>query len=149
MVLVAVVLYGTLGPAPGDELEQVGEAVGEARDALGPVGGEVTAADDGPWPFGLSSEDVGNIAMFVPVPVLVALRWPRSWWAGVPLGVSLSGAIELTQRYVLDHRSPQWSDFAFNSAGVVVGFVLLVVGRWVLGRRAVPVVGSREARGAG
>lgn len=133
MASLAVVLYGTLGPAPGDELRQVGQAVGDAREVLRPGGRAAAPGVDGPWPFGLSSEDVGNIAMFVPFPVLVALRWPRWWWAGVPLGVALSGTIEGTQRYALDHRSPQWSDVWFNSAGVMLGFVVLVVVRSVKG----------------
>ncbi len=102
-----------------------------ARPSASPPG----RSHRGPWPFDLRSEDVGNIAMFVPLPILVAARWPRWWWVGVPLGTGLSGAIELTQGAFLDYRTPSWSDWGLNSAGAVLGLALWMAGTWVVRRR--------------
>ena len=131
----AVVLYATLGPNPGERLDRVDRAVEEARGAVRPGGPVVSSSgrsNGGPWPFDLSSEDVGNIAMFVPLPMLVALRWPRRWWAGAPLGVGLSAAIEVTQGTFLTYRTQQLSDWVLNSAGAVLGLALWAVGVWLV-----------------
>jgi glycopeptide antibiotics resistance protein len=92
------------------------------------VRGEQAPAPKSSPTFGrLSSEDVGNILLFVPFGLLVPLRfaWLR-WWT-VPAGCALSGAIELTQLLVLSHRTAQWHDWVWNTTGAAVGFALYLV----------------------
>jgi glycopeptide antibiotics resistance protein len=104
----------------------VGRGVKTAEEA---VRGEGTPAPAASPRFGrLSSEDLGNILLFVPFGVLVPWRFRRLRWWTVPLGIALSGTIELTQLLVVTHRSAQWSDLVWNSVGAVVGFALFVVG---------------------
>jgi hypothetical protein len=97
-----------------------------------------------PVGFGLTAEEAGNIVLFVPFVPLLALRWPRRWWVAVPAGVAATLAIEATQLWLADHRSPQWND----------GVVELGRGRGRLrrvgGRSAgVAVVGVAAALGPG
>lgn len=137
----AIVLWGTLGPAPADEVRRLGRSIGDARAAVvdrsSAPRGEVQVSD--PVGFGLTAEEAGNIVLFVPFVPLVALRWPRRWWAAVPAGVAATLAIEATQLWLVDHRSPQWNDVWWNSVGVVVGFAVWAVGalawRWLAWRR--------------
>lgn len=99
-------------------------------------------ADHGPTPvqtndlvWGLSSEDVGNIVMFVPFGVLFPARWPRWRRWTIPGGVALSAGIELTQLLFLSWRSPSLIDIRWNSLGAVLGFSLWLGGRAILRRR--------------
>lgn len=119
---VAIVLYGTLGPEPGEELDAVGQ---EVRRAV-PTSTPGPRAADNAIVMGLDAEELGNIALLMPIPVLIALRWPRWWWVGLPVGVALTCAIELVQLVVLDHRSPEWRDIGWNTLGVVLGFAVTV-----------------------
>ena len=126
VVYLAVVAWGTLGPDPGDNVNTVGRGVKTAEDV---VRGEASPSPHAAPRFGrLSSEDVGNILLFVPFGVLVPWRfgWLRRWT--VPMGVALSGSIELTQLLVVTHRSAQWSDLVWNSTGAAFGFVLFALG---------------------
>ena len=118
----AVVAWGTLGPAPGEE---VGRAARTAKVAQRAVSGTSTDAPvpDRPRFAGLSGEEAGNIALFVPFGVLAPIVLRRWWWATVPAGVGLSLAIETVQLALLDHRSPQWVDVRWNSTGALIGFV--------------------------
>ena len=129
VLYLAVVAWGTLGPDPGGEVNAVGRQVKSAEEAV--RGGGAPAPTVSPRFGRLSSEDLGNVLLFVPFGLLVPLRfgWLR-WWT-VPMGVALSGAIELTQLLVVTRRSAQWSDVVWNSAGAVVGFGLFVLGSWV------------------
>ena len=101
VVYVAAGAWLTFGPSPARQLT---------------TGDEVL--------FGLSVEELLNVALFVPFPVLVALRWPRWWWAALPLGVLGSVGIEAVQDLVLEHREPAWRDVAMNSAGAAIGTAL-------------------------
>jgi hypothetical protein len=142
-----VVAWGTLGPAPGDEIERVatgaqaaGRAVTRETAPADPRGS--TSPPAAPRFGDLSGEDVGNVAMFVPFGVLVPLRFRRWRWWTVPAGVVLSGLIELTQLLVLSHRSAEWRDVGWNGLGALAGFVL-----WGLGAAAV-AFGSAGGRRA-
>jgi len=132
VVFVLAVVWLTFGPEPGDEADALGDRVEELWDAVVPSG---PSPDD--LPFDLDNENAANILLFVPVAPLVALRWPRRWWVGLPLGVAASAAIELTQMAVATHRSPTWEDLGWNTVGTVVGFVpvAVVVGVQALRRR--------------
>ena len=135
VVYLCAVVWLTLGPAPGDEVTEVGHQLRSANatvsDRPAPSRDAASASDD--VGFGLSAEEAGNVLLFVPMPVLVALRWPRWWWAGLPAAVAGTGAIELAQLWLLDHRSPEWNDFRWNSVGAVAGFVLWLAGSLAVG----------------
>lgn len=118
VAFVLVMAWLTFGPAPDDEADAVGDRIQDVRHRVAPSSDWV--------PFDLDSEELSNILLFVPVAPLVALRWPRRWWAGLPLGVAASAAIELTQLTVLTHRSPAWADLGWNSLGTVIGLVPVV-----------------------
>jgi len=81
---------------------------------------------------GWTAEEVGNVAMFVPLGALFPLRFRRWAWWTVPVGVVVSGAIELTQRLFLDRRSPTLRDIWFNGVGTVIGFALWLAWRTVV-----------------
>jgi glycopeptide antibiotics resistance protein len=143
VVYLAVVAWGTLGPDPGSEVNAVGrqvksvEVVVRGESSPAPSTPAARAAKASPRFGRLSSEDLGNILLFVPFGVLVPLRfrWLR-WWT-VPLGCALSGAIELTQLLVLTHRSAQWRDWQWNTVGAAVGFALFLLGSLAWSRAAV------------
>jgi hypothetical protein len=141
VVYLAVVAWGTLGPDPGNQVNAVGRQVKSAEEVVrGEAAPAATKASKSPRFGRLSSEDLGNIMLFVPFGLLVPwrFRWLK-WWT-VPLGSALSGAIELTQLLVLTHRTAQWCDWVWNSVGAVVGFALFLAGSWVwstFGRRPV------------
>ena len=131
--LVGYLLVGgwlVFGPAPGDEAEAVEETVREARSVVRGSGVEESAADQsrtGDVLLGMDDDELSNVLLFVPLPVVAAIGWRRRWWVAVPAGVMASGAIELAQFVALSHRSPQWSDVFFNSVGVLVGAALVVL----------------------
>lgn len=130
VVYLAVVAWGTLGPQPGEEIDRVAHQAKAAERAMSGEPAAPAAAE--PRFAGLSGEDVGNIAMFVPFGLLVPLRFRRWRWWTLPAGVAISGAIELTQLALLPHRSPEWTDVRWNSLGVLVGVGLWAVGAGVL-----------------
>lgn len=155
-VYLAVVAFGVFGPSPGDQLEEAGQRLRRVEQevrAAAPGNSAVTAPAEHrhpeTWIFGdLSAEDVGNIAMFLPLGVLLPLLWPRSWLLTVPAGVSFSAFIELVQLLFLSWRSPSLSDIRWNSLGVTIGFALWLAGSWPRlrrepGRRRVADVGTR------
>ena len=121
-------LWGTLGPAPGDEVRTVGRTIVDARAQVTerPFGEVENVSDPVGW--GLSAEEVGNVLLFIPFVPLVALRWPRRWWLAPVAGVAATLAIEATQLWVVDHRSPQWNDVRWNSVGVLAGLAVWGVG---------------------
>jgi len=124
----AVVAWGTLGPSAGDEIDR---AARRAKAAGRVVAGDraATSADvDRPRFAGLTGEEAGNVALFVPFGVLVPVVFRRWRWWTVPAGFAASGLIELTQLVVLSHRSPEWADVGWNGFGTVVGFVVWLAG---------------------
>jgi len=82
---------------------------------------------------------VGNVLMFVPVPILARLTWVPTWPRAFGCGVVLSVAIELIQ--LGTGRSADIDDVLLNSAGSLVGavggfLVAAVVARVRASRRA-------------
>lgn len=69
-------------------------------------------------------ERAANVALFVPLPILVAVAWPDRWWLGVPLAAALSISIELVQWVGLPDRSATGRDVVANVAGAVIGLAL-------------------------
>jgi glycopeptide antibiotics resistance protein len=74
---------------------------------------------------------VGNVAVFVPLGVLLPLLITRldGALAILAVAIALSVAIEVVQLAAQGDRTPQVSDVAFNVAGAMVGFGLLRVAR--------------------
>lgn len=127
----AVVAWGTLGPSPGEEIDRAARRAKAAERVVVGDRGPSSADMDRPRFAGLTGEEVGNVAMFVPFGVLAPVAFRRWRWWTVPAGVALSGLIELTQLAVLSHRSPQWADVGWNGLGTVIGFSLWLGGSWV------------------
>lgn len=137
VLYLCVVGFGVFGPSPGDQLEQAGEELRKVEQEVRSIAPGDTAdtpnghleADE--WIFGdLDAEAVGNVAMFLPLGVLLPLLWPRWWMLSVPVGVALSGFIEVVQLLFLSWRSPSAGDVGWNSLGAVIGFGLWLPGSW-------------------
>lgn len=97
----------------------------------------VLALTTGPQPPG-RLDIAGNIALFVPLGALLALRWPAlAPLVVVVVGSAASGAIEAAQLLVLTARDASLNDLALNTSGAALGWVggrtLTDVLRW--GRR--------------
>lgn len=92
---------------------------------------------------GLNAEEAGNILMFVPLGLLFPVAWPRLRWLTVPLGIALSGSIELAQGLFLSWRSPTVADIVWNSTGAAIGFALWLAAFAVY--RLVTAVGTAPA----
>jgi glycopeptide antibiotics resistance protein len=72
-------------------------------------------------------EFTANIAMFVPIGVLLVLLFGRGrWWLAILAGVVLTLMIEYTQRF-LPTRVPDLRDILANSIGVVTGTLLALL----------------------
>lgn len=72
-------------------------------------------------------EFTANVAMFVPLGVLV-LAWRGRWWHGILGGLAVSAAIETWQLLFLPTRVADVRDLVANTIGAAVGvgaFVLL------------------------
>ena len=84
----------------------------------------------------LTVEFIGNILMFVPLGVLVALLVPRrAWWTLLLAGTAFSGFIELFQAVFLPDRYPEWRDLVSNSTGFLIGAAMAVALRMLVGHR--------------
>ncbi|MFZ6003473.1 MAG: VanZ family protein [Actinomycetota bacterium] len=133
MLLVLLIYLGgvaisVFGPAPDEVLGEGAEkgrrieAIARAAARGDRAGATSTSAPVRDVFPGLDAEDVGNIAMFVPLGLLFPVAMPR-WrrWA-IPLGVTLSACIELTQGLFLSWRTPSLADIGWNSLGAALGF---------------------------
>lgn len=78
-------------------------------------------------PLGLSYtvfEFLANIALFVPLGLLLVAAWPRAnAWVVLLLGYSSSGTIELVQT-LLPSRFPTLSDVIANTIGTAIGCLI-------------------------
>lgn len=68
-----------------------------------------------------------NILLFVPIGVLLPLRWPRLDRLGIVILITacLSAAIEVTQYYMNTGRVAQLDDVIFNTLGGLIGWTLV------------------------
>lgn len=72
-------------------------------------------------------EFLANIALFMPLGILVALAWPKlRWWHIVLCGLALTLLIEGVQM-TLPSRFPTASDIVANTAGAGAGAVLVAL----------------------
>lgn len=85
-------------------------------------------------------EFVANIALFVPFGILLALAWPRlKVWHMAALGLLTSGMIEFVQIF-LPTRFSTISDLIANTAGALLGCLIVRVLVWL---SHMPAPGSR------
>lgn len=85
-------------------------------------------------------EFFGNILMFIPLGVFVALLVSRRrWWVLLFLGTVFSGFIELGQLLFLPSRFPEVRDLVSNTTGFLIGAILAVTFRMIVAHRDVLV----------
>jgi cyanate permease len=118
----ALVAWATLGPQPldPDEAGFLHRLIAHERTVLAPRFPAFAH-----WLSYHHVEYVANIAMFLPVGVLFLLlvaRRRRRWWVALLMGVALSGAIEVAQRFI-PGRVSDLRDVAANSIGTAIGVV--------------------------
>jgi glycopeptide antibiotics resistance protein len=76
-------------------------------------------------------EFTANIALFVPMGVLVVLLFGRRlWWLGIFAGVLASVWIELAQLVWLPSRVSDPRDLVSNSMGTLIGVLFALVVTW-------------------
>lgn len=113
-LLVPVLL--TLGPTPLQEQRLLRSALTRVAGVLTEGRAEVSVRE---------AEALGNIALFVPLGLLLALALPTVY---LSLLLAVAGAaslaIEVTQYLALPDRVPALLDIAMNTAGAAAGLVL-------------------------
>lgn len=96
----------------------------------------------------LTVEFIGNILMFVPLGVFMALLIPRrAWWTLLVTGTAFSGFIELFQALFLPGRFPEVRDLISNSLGFLLGAAGAVSLRMLVNHRDRLVERDRENQG--
>lgn len=87
-----------------------------------------------------------NIAMFVPVGLLLGLAIPVRWCIlAFVLGPALSAAVEFTQMQVLDARVASPYDVIANSIGATLGVLVALAVRGLVALRDSRVIERYEA----
>ncbi|MCH1884312.1 VanZ family protein [Agrococcus sp. ARC_14] len=78
------------------------------------------------WLYWTRLEVLANVAMFVPLALLLAfVLGARRWWVALGLSVAATVGIELTQHF-MPGRVASVQDIVANSLGAVIGVVLAV-----------------------
>jgi VanZ family protein len=81
-------------------------------------------------------EHLANVALFVPLGMLVALELMQAlWWVSGVMGLTLSLSVEFCQYVFLPHRYASAGDLAMNTIGAVVGGAIVALVRAVKARR--------------
>lgn len=81
-------------------------------------------------------EFLGNILMFIPLGIFVALLISRRhWWLLLFAGTVFSGFIELGQLLFLPDRVPEVRDLISNSTGFILGAIVAVSLRMAVAHR--------------
>ena len=136
LVCLGVVLWVTMSPTPIN--------LGR-EDAIRKL---LTLLHDNGVPewFGYSKlEFTANIAMFVPLGVLIGLALPRRGvWLGLLLAPAFSGAIELAQALLLSQRTASVQDVVANSIGGWIGLLIAVVIRALVHARDRKVIAQNQ-----
>jgi glycopeptide antibiotics resistance protein len=78
-------------------------------------------------------EFTANIALFVPLGVLLAFAFPHRRGLVVPMAVAVTLVIESGQALFLTQRTPSLGDIVANTLGAALGLVVVLVAE----RRAV------------
>ena len=126
-----VVLWVTVGPVPWRTSgNQVDGGILNPDAWTAPV----------TWTTGYLSEMAFNVAIFIPVGLLAALLIPRRrWLLALLAGFAFTTVIELVQVPEPDRISDP-RDLVMNTAGAVLGVVLVLTARMV--RRSVAVISA-------
>ncbi|HNA99316.1 MAG TPA: VanZ family protein [Marmoricola sp.] len=96
------------------------DTVVSAYDVLVSLLGEQT------WLTGKRVEFATNLAMFVPLGLLIPLVFPRLNWRDVTVTAFLiSSGVEIYQGVLLPHRSAEFADVVANTLGCALGAVVL------------------------
>ena len=70
-------------------------------------------------------ESTANVAMFIPLGLLIALALSqKAWWLQAGFGALVSTCLELGQMLFLTARYPSLVDVVTNSLGCLIGIVL-------------------------
>ncbi len=73
-------------------------------------------------------EFAANVAMFVPLGIIVVLWFGvRGWWMAPLIGLLSSAVIETCQALFLDTRVADVRDVVANSSGAVLGMLLMLL----------------------
>ncbi|WP_168186204.1 VanZ family protein [Agromyces badenianii] len=113
-----LIAVGLIVFLPAQEARRVTGLVGWLADVLASLGAsrEVSA---------VVVEFLANIALFVPMGVLLALAFPTlSWWVVLAVGCLATVGIELVQ-LALPTRYSTLSDIIANTTGTALGLLLL------------------------
>ncbi|PRY64315.1 VanZ like protein [Glaciihabitans tibetensis] len=101
-----------------------------------PVHGQVAAAVTSAQQAGATAvtyntvEIAANVALFVPLGVLLVLVFVRMpWWLAIAICAALSALVELGQRVFIAERFASPIDIAANTAGGALGVVAAVLMR--------------------
>jgi glycopeptide antibiotics resistance protein len=113
-----------------------------------------TWLDPATWSRGLTAEFVANIALFVPLGLLLRFALPRATWVGAALlGAGFSVAVEVLQ--VFGPRISDPRDVVANSIGALAGALIAALAaavtrpvRRALSRRGVRDQPVPDRRGA-
>ena len=91
-------------------------------------------------------EFTANVALFVPVGIVLGLIVPLRWTVvALLLGPALSGAIEVAQHLLLSERYSTISDIVANSIGSTLGVMVAVTVRAIVAVRDDKVIARHEA----
>jgi VanZ family protein len=91
-------------------------------------------------------EASANVLMFLPLGILLTLAFAnRLWWATPLIGLAASASAEFAQLIFLPHRFATYDDVLHNTAGAILGtLIVLVVRQTVRVRRTLrPVIELR------
>jgi glycopeptide antibiotics resistance protein len=114
-----------------------GSTSGEALSILRRLLAVMQSVDALSWVTFDTLEFTANIALFVPMGVLVTLLLGRrGWWAALAVGVIASCWIELAQYVWLPSRVADPRDLVSNSIGTALGVLVVLVATWPQAQRA-------------
>jgi len=84
-------------------------------------------------------EVAANVALFIPIGVLVALLvMPALWWVAIVYGLTFSLVIEFVQSVFLPQRFASVGDLLSNSAGALIGGLIGTGIRWIYSAQKLP-----------
>ena len=105
------------------------ETVGSAYDVV------VSIIGSHAWLTPKRVEFATNLAMFLPLGLLILLTWPRLNWRDVTVvAFLLSAGVEIYQGVLLPHRSAEFADVVANTLGCALGAVLVALADTAVGR---------------
>ncbi|MGQ0434595.1 MAG: VanZ family protein, partial [Microthrixaceae bacterium] len=140
VLYLGVVAASVLGPNPGGLVDRgVGKAhrmeiVARAAARGEPASNGGSISREG-LIRGLTADDLGNVALFLPFGVLFPVALPRWRRRTIVVGAALSATIELTQQALLAWRVSTVRDVVSNSLGVALGLALVLTTEALLRRR--------------